>query len=90
MNGFDLARLDGAVRGCATTDKVPVARRANFGFEKRQKEMKRQQKREEKAAKKREKRENRAGGEPGGVTPAVDDVASVGRQGDADEAGTKR
>jgi hypothetical protein len=38
-----------------------VARRPNFGFEKRQKDIKKQQKRDEKAAKKRLKQELAAG-----------------------------
>jgi hypothetical protein len=42
-----------------------VARRPNFGFEKRQKDLKKQQKREEKAEKKRLKREGGEGGEGG-------------------------
>jgi hypothetical protein len=40
-----------------------VGKKPNFGFEKRQKDLKKQQKREEKAEKKRLKRE--AGGDPG-------------------------
>lgn len=40
-----------------------MARRPNFGFEKRQKDLKKQQKREEKAEKKRLKREGGEGGE---------------------------
>jgi hypothetical protein len=54
-----------------------VPRRANYGFEKRQKELKRQQKREEKAAKKEAKREIGADSEPSGVMPAIDDLTSV-------------
>ena len=68
---------NGVVRGCATTDEAIVARRANYDFEKRQKEIKRQQKRDEKAAKKKVKREIRAGGEPSDVTPAIDNPGSV-------------
>lgn len=77
MNGSGLAQLDGVVRGCATADEAIVPRRANYDFEKRQKEIKRQQKRDEKAAKKKVKREIRAGGEPSGVTPAINNPASV-------------
>jgi hypothetical protein len=45
-----------------------VAKKPNFGFEKRQKDLKKQQKREEKAEKKRLKRE--AGPEQGEETEA--------------------
>jgi hypothetical protein len=56
---------------------VTVARRANYGFEKRQKELKRLQKREEKAARKKEKRERDAR-ETGAAPQNVDDPASDG------------
>jgi hypothetical protein len=41
-----------------------VAKKPNFGFEKRQKDLKKQQKREEKAEKKRLKREGGGDAEP--------------------------
>lgn len=41
-----------------------MAKKPNFGFEKRQKDLKKQQKREEKAEKKRLKREGGGEGEP--------------------------
>jgi hypothetical protein len=41
-----------------------VAKRANYGFEKRQKELKRQQKKDAKAEKKRMKKESGAGDDP--------------------------
>jgi hypothetical protein len=53
-----------------------VPRRANYGFEKRQKELKRQKKKEEKEAKRRAKRETDAGAEPSDVTP-TDELTSV-------------
>ena len=45
-----------------------MAKKPNFGFEKRQKDLKKQQKREEKAEKKRLKRE----GDGGGDVPQAD------------------
>jgi hypothetical protein len=63
-----------------------VARRANYGFEKRQKEIQRQKKREEKAEKKRQRKES---GEAGSG-PEIDWNAEVlGGDGSApdDQAG---
>ena len=48
-----------------------MAKKPNFGFEKRQKDLKKQQKREEKAEKKRLKREGGGEGEP---TEGVDQL----------------
>ena len=68
-----------------------MARRANYGFEKRQKEVKKQQKRDEKAEKKRLRREGgdveasgidetqlgmEGSGEPGSDDPDSDDDAA--------------
>ena len=86
VNGFGLAQLNGVVRGCATADEGTVPRRANYGFEKRQKELKRQQKREEKAARKRGKREIGADSEPSAVIPAIDDLTSGSPRPDVGEA----
>jgi hypothetical protein len=41
-----------------------MARRTNYSYDKRQRELKRQKKREEKAEKRRLKREEKAGGAP--------------------------
>lgn len=54
-----------------------MPRRTNYGFQKRQKELKRQQKKNEKAAKKKAKKEMGAGGESSGVTPTNEDQSSV-------------
>lgn len=54
-----------------------MPRRTNYGFQKRQKELKRQQKKNEKAAKKKAKKEMGAGGESSDVTPTTEDQASV-------------
>jgi hypothetical protein len=55
-----------------------VARRANYGFEKRQKELKRQKKKDRKAEKKRMKKEAAAGGDQGEVLDGGDgDVGAV-------------
>jgi hypothetical protein len=57
-----------------------MARRPNYGFEKRQRELRRQKKREEKAERKRLKREAAGGdqdqisAESGGDPEAVDDA----------------
>ena len=55
-----------------------VAKKPNFGFEKRQKDLKKQQKREEKAEKKRLKREGGEPAAPEGVdelTPSEPEIA---------------
>ena len=62
-----------------------MPRRANYGFEKRQKELKRQQKKEEKEAKRRAKRDTGADAEPSGVVPAPDDLTIRSPQPDADD-----
>jgi hypothetical protein len=49
-----------------------VARRTNYGFVKRQKELKRQQKKEEKAEKKRIKKERTGGDDQGEVVEKGD------------------
>ncbi|MEX2582819.1 MAG: hypothetical protein WD766_06080 [Gemmatimonadota bacterium] len=49
-----------------------MARRPNYGFEKHQKELKRQKKKEEKAERKRQRKEE-AGGVPEGSTAETDD-----------------
>jgi hypothetical protein len=78
VNGFSLAQLSGVVRGCATADEANVPKRANYGFEKRQKELKRQKKKEEKAAKRQAKREIDADSGPSAaITPATDDPMPV-------------
>ena len=51
-----------------------MAKKPNFGFEKRQKDLKKQQKREEKAEKKRLKREG--GGEEGSGEEPTEDLAA--------------
>jgi hypothetical protein len=60
-----------------------VARRPNFGFEKRQKDIRKQEKRDEKAAKKRLKQELAAGGATSSGTPDIesdraDDLPTAG------------
>lgn len=49
----------------------------NYGFKKRQKELKRQQKKDAKAAKKKARKEMGADGESSDVTPTVEDQASL-------------
>lgn len=60
-----------------------LAKRPNFGFQKRQKEIERKKKQDEKAARKKMKKEAAAGGEADGITEAVDE-----RSGSADAAVT--
>ena len=73
-----------------TFDEANVPRRADYGFEKRQKELKRQQKKEEKAAKRLAKKEEGADAEPSGVMPVIDDLTPVrSSQPDAGEADPK-
>lgn len=58
-----------------------LAKRVNYGFGKRQKEIKRQQKREEKAAKRRMKKEATGEGDQSGMTPeAGDPSAEIGER----------
>jgi hypothetical protein len=63
-----------------------MARRANYGFEKRQKEVKKQQKRDEKAEKKRLRRE---GGEVewSGIDETEEGVGGAGDP-ESDDGGT--
>jgi hypothetical protein len=53
-------RLDGAGSGLRTGRRGTVARRANYGFVKRQKEIEKQRKKDEKAEKKRLKKDAEA------------------------------
>jgi hypothetical protein len=63
-----------------------MARRANYGFEKRQKEVKKQQKRDEKAEKKRLRRE---GGEvEGNAVDESEEGAQASADFDPDDDGT--
>ena len=55
-----------------------MAKKPNFGFEKRQKDLKKQQKREEKAEKKRLKREGGGEGEGEGETMESDGENGAG------------
>lgn len=65
-----------------------MPRRTNYGFRKRQKELKRQQKKDAKAAKKKARKEMGTGGESGGVTPTAEELASLrGPRPAADETG---
>jgi hypothetical protein len=58
-----------------------MARRPNYGFEKRQKELERQKKKDAKALKKQQRREGDAGAaEDGGEAPANGDVGAAPEQ----------
>jgi hypothetical protein len=58
------------MNGCAT-----MARRANYGFEKRQKELKKQQKQTEKLEKKQQKKDEAAAAAAAGAdVPAADET----------------
>lgn len=64
-----------------------MGRRTNYGFEKRQKELKRQKKKEEKLARRRARKDGLAEGEPVNGEPASPEEApgDTGEVGDADD-----
>ena len=81
MNVALLARAGGAFHRTRIKE-AGLARRTNYGFEKRQKELKRQKKREKKLEAKRLKREAAAGT---GSAEEQDAVENGGETGDSDE-----
>lgn len=66
-----------------------MARRPNYGFEKRQKEIQRQKKKDEKAEKKRLRKEATPGGEDAEVGTGGDGEAAGGAPAEADLDGVE-